>query len=283
MQPSISRDSIRSRTKGVTVSSWRFLNTGADGGAVNMAIDEAMLIGVNRGTTPPTVRVYAWDPPTVSLGYAQRVEDELDLEAVGNCGFGVVRRPTGGRAVLHAGELTYSVVGPAGEDPLGRSIMEAYEAIARALAAGLGRLGVEVELAPVATEAMSRDGASPPCFASAGRYEIVVGGRKLIGSAQRRVGRGVLQHGSLLTDATHERIADVMLLADDRRRETVRRLLGQKTTHLSALLGRPVGFDEVAAAVRLGFADAWGVSLDEGCLTEAERKVAETLATEYAI
>ncbi len=267
----------------MTVSSWRFLNTGADGGAVNMAIDEAMLIGVNRGTTPPTVRVYAWDPPTVSLGYAQRVEDELDLEAVGNCGFGVVRRPTGGRAVLHAGELTYSVVGPAGEDPLGRSIMEAYEAIARALAAGLGRLGVEVELAPVATEAMSRDGASPPCFASAGRYEIVVGGRKLIGSAQRRVGRGVLQHGSLLTDATHERIADVMLLADDRRRETVRRLLGQKTTHLSALLGRPVGFDEVAAAVRLGFADAWGVSLDEGCLTEAERKVAETLATEYAI
>jgi len=265
------------------VASWRFINTGAGTGAVNMAIDEAMLLGVNRGTTQPTVRVYAWEPPTVSLGYAQQIEDELDLDAVRRFGFGVVRRPTGGRAVLHAGELTYSVVGPAGEDPLGSSIMEAYEAIARALAAGLGRLGVDVELAPVATEAMSRDGASPPCFASAGRYEVVVGGKKLIGSAQRRVGRGVLQHGSLLTDATHEQIADVILAADDRRRETVRRLLAQKTTHLQALLGRPVGFAEVAEAVKLGFAHAWGVSLDEGRLTETERDVAETLATEYAI
>jgi len=265
------------------VTSWRFLNTGADTGAVNMAIDEAMLVGVNRGTTPPTVRVYAWDPPTVSLGYAQRIENELDLEAVRRSGFGVVRRPTGGRAVLHAGELTYSVVGPAGEGPLGRSIMEAYEAIARALAAGLRRLGVEVELAQVASEAIGRDGASPPCFASAGRYEIVVGGRKLIGSAQRRVGRGVLQHGSLLMDSTHERIAELMLVADERRRETVRRLLAQKTTHLSALLERPVAFPDVAEAMRLGFADTWGVSLDEGRLTEAERKAAETLATEYAI
>ncbi len=265
------------------MASWRFLNTGAQNGVANMAIDEAMLVGVNRGSTPPTVRVYAWDPPTVSLGFAQRVEDELDLEALRGAGFGVVRRPTGGRAVLHAGELTYSVVGPAGEEPLGRSIMEAYEAIARALAAGLERLGVKVELASVATEAMGRGGASPPCFASAGRYEVVVGGRKLIGSAQRRVGRGVLQHGSLLTDATHERLADVMLVADVRRREIVRRLLRLKTTHLSALLGRAVPFAEVAEAVRLGFVDAWGISLDEGRLTEDERKAAETLATEYAM
>ncbi len=265
------------------MTTWRFLNTGPDSGAANMAIDEALLIGVNKGTTPPTVRVYAWDPPTVSLGYAQRIDAELDLEAVRRSGFGVVRRPTGGRAVLHAGELTYSVVGPAGEEPLGRSIMEAYEAIAQALAAGLSHLGIDVELAQVATEAMSRDGASPPCFASAGRYELVIGGRKLIGSAQRRVGRGVLQHGSVLTDATHERIADVMLLADDRRRETVRRLLRQKTTHLSGILGRPVLFAEVAEAVKCGFAHAWGVSLDEGRLTDAERKAVETLATEYAI
>jgi len=262
---------------------WRFLNTGASNGAVNMAVDEAMLVGVNRGTTPPTVRVYAWDPPTVSLGYSQRLEDELDLDAVRQAGFGVVRRPTGGRAVLHAGELTYSVVGPAGEVPLGRSIMEAYAAIAKALSAGLAELGVDVELAPVATQAVDREGASPPCFASAGRYEIVVDGRKLIGSAQRRVGRGVLQHGSLLTDATHERIADVMKVADERRRATVKRLLAAKTTHLSGLLGRPVAFGEVAEAVRLGFADAWGVSLHEGRLTDDEKATAKTLATEYAM
>lgn len=265
------------------MASWRFLNTGATNGAANMAIDEAMLVGVNRGTTPPTVRVYAWEPPTVSLGYAQRAEDELDLEAVRRAGFGVVRRPTGGRAVLHAGELTYSVVGPAGEEPLGRSIMEAYEAIARALAEGLRELGVEVELSPVATEAVGRDGASPPCFASAGRYEIVVDGRKLVGSAQRRVGRGVLQHGSLLTDATHERIAEVMRVEDERRRDAVRKVLARKTTSLSAILGRDVAFDEVAEAVRAGFARAWGVSLTEGRLTDGERETVKTLATEYAM
>ncbi len=265
------------------MASWRFLNSGALDGTTNMAIDEALLVGVNRGGTQPTVRVFAWDPPTVSLGYSQRVEEEFDLGAVREAGFGIVRRPTGGRAVLHAGELTYSVVGPAGEPPLGTSIMQAYEAIARALAAGLGLLGIRVELAQVRTEAVARGGAAPPCFASAGRYEIVVDGRKLVGSAQRRVGRGVLQHGSLLTDPTHERISEVMLLDDARRRERVRRLLASKTTNLSALLGRPVGFPEVAEAVREGFARAWGVSLHEAGLTAEEEETAKTLATEYAV
>lgn len=185
--------------------------------------------------------------------------------------------------MLHAGELTYSVVGPAGEAPLGATIMEAYEAIARALAAGLRRLGVEVELARVAAEPRRREGASPPCFASAGRHEIVVGGRKLIGSAQRRVGRGVLQHGSLLTDGTHERLADVMRIEDERRRETVRRVLREKTTHLSALLEHPVSFNEVADALRQGFEETWGLSLREACLTDGEREAAKTLATEYTM
>lgn len=265
------------------VTTWRFMNTGSRDGAANMAIDEALLVGTNRSLSPPTVRVYGWEPPTVSTGYSQDVSGELDLEACGREGFGVVRRPTGGRAVLHAGELTYSVVGPSGEPPLGGTIMEAYQAIAEALVAGLSALGVEADLARVATEARGRGGVSPPCFVSAGRFEVVVGGRKLIGSAQRRVGRGVLQHGSLLIDSTHERLADVLRLESDRERAVVRRALSTKTTDLNAILGRDVRFAEVADAMRSGFETAWGVKFNEAPLTDAESGLAEELSTNYAV
>jgi lipoate-protein ligase A len=249
-----------------------------------MAVDEAILAAVNGGSSPPTVRVYGWEPPTVSTGYSQSIERELDLEECRRRGFGVVVRPTGGRAVLHAGELTYSVVGRSGEPPLGTTIMETYLAIAQGLVAGLALLGLSAELAQVSTGPRERgDGASPPCFASAGRYEVVVGGRKLIGSAQRRVGRAVLQHGSLLIDATHEALADVQRVRDDREREVFRRALASKTTTLADALGRDVSFDEVARAVRLGFEDAWGFLLDEGGLTEGERNDAERLATERTV
>ncbi|MBD3366788.1 MAG: hypothetical protein GF405_01285 [Candidatus Eisenbacteria bacterium] len=249
-----------------------------------MAVDEAVLAAVNRGEAPPTVRVYGWEPPTVSTGYSQDIERELDIDECRRRGFGVVVRPTGGRAVLHAGELTYSVVGPSGVPPLGTTIMEAYLAIAQALVAGLSLLGLRAELAQVASDPRSRgEGASPPCFASAGRYEVVVGGRKLVGSAQRRVGRALLQHGSLLIDATHEQLAEVQRARSEREREIFRRALRSKTTTLERELGRPVSFDEVARAVRLGFENAWGVELDEGGLTEHEKADAEKLATERAV
>jgi len=266
------------------VSRWRFLNSGVSTGPVNMAVDEAVLAGVNRGGSPPTLRVYGWEPPTVSTGYSQDIEQELDLEACRDRGFGVVVRPTGGRAVLHAGELTYSVVGRSGEPPLGATIMETYRAIAQGLVAGLSLLGVSAELAQVSSEARGRSGgASPPCFASAGRFEVVLGGRKLVGSAQRRVGRAVLQHGSLLLDGAHEALAEVQQVNSEREREIFRRALRSKTTTLERELGREVSFDEVANAVRLGFENAWGLELAEGGLTDAEKSDVQKLATERAV
>jgi len=266
------------------MGAWRFLNTGAAPGSVNMAIDEALLAGVNRGSSPPTVRVYAWDPPTVSTGYAQDLSAELDLNACARAGVGVVRRPTGGRAVLHAGELTYSVVGESGEPPLGTSIMETYGVIAEALVVGLRSLGVAAELTAVPTATRGRgEGASPPCFVSSGRFEVVVEGRKLIGSAQRRVGRGVLQHGSLLVDERHEDLADLLRIDDERRRGAVRRTLRRKTTTLNRLLARPVAFDEVAAAVRYGFEEAWGFAFTEAALTDDESEESRRLATGYVV
>jgi lipoate-protein ligase A len=262
---------------------WRFLNTGLLDGAMNMAVDEALLLGLARGTTPPTVRVFGWRPPTVSAGYSQDLSRELDLEACRRAGFGVVRRPTGGRAVLHAGELTYSVVGASGEPPLGSSILETYRAIAEALLASLAELGVNAELAEVGGGARAREpGAAPPCFASAGRLEVVVGGRKLIGSAQRRSGDAVLQHGSLLLDGTHAAIADVLRIPDAARRLALRRMLGERTTNLAAILGRTVEFAEVARAVAGGFRGAWRLDLTEAGLTQTESQSARRLATRYA-
>jgi lipoate-protein ligase A len=266
---------------GAKVDSWRFLDSGHANGVTNMAIDEAILESLIDGASPPTVRVYAWQPPTVSVGRSQRLARELDLEACRREGFGVVGRPTGGRAVLHAGELTYSVVGRVGVHPLGGSIAETYRAIADGLLAALAELGVAAALAPVATTSRGREDVAPPCFVSAGRFEVVVQGRKLIGSAQRRSGGCVLQHGSLLLDDSHVRLADVMSLGSREEREAVRGMLRAKTTDLSSLLGRPVGFEETARAVRSGFEGAWGMKLSSGALTERETDAALAVATDY--
>lgn len=247
-----------------------------------MAIDKSLLNGVSDGTSPETVRVYGWKPPAVSIGYSQAVEKELDLEAIRAACVDVVRRPTGGRAVYHSGELTYSVAGRAGAWPLGRTISEAYGAIAQALLAGLAGMGIEASLAPASAGTDGRGpGPSPPCFVSSGRFEIVVDGRKLIGSAQRRSKGGVLQHGSLLVDSTHERLADFLLVGSEREREALRRLLSDMTTDLSVLLGGHVGFERVAYAIRSGFREAWGIDPREGSLSSEELKLAGRLASGY--
>lgn len=261
------------------MNSWRFLNSGPADGAANMAVDEAILEGVRAGMSPPTLRVYAWEPPAVSIGHSQKASTELDLAACRRMGFGVVRRPTGGRAVLHAGELTYSVVGRAGVPPLGRSIAESYEAIAKGLLAALAEIGVAAELAPVAAAPRTRGEVAPPCFVSAGRFEVVVAGKKLIGSAQRRVGTAVLQHGSLLMDGTHAEIAEVMRVKRESERETIRRTLSRKATDLSTLMAAPADFETLAAAVRTGFERAWGITLADGTLTERESEVVSGLTT----
>ena len=261
------------------MNSWRFLNSGPADGATNMAVDEAILEGVRDGTSPPTLRVYAWEPPTVSIGHSQKASVELDLDECGRRGFGVVRRPTGGRAVLHAGELTYSVVGRSGVPPLGGSIAESYRAIAGGLLLGLAELGVRAELAPVSAESRSRGEVAPPCFVSAGRFEVVVAGRKLIGSAQRRIGAAVLQHGSLLTDDTHLELAAVLRVRSEPERALIRRTLSRKATDLSELLEVPVEFEELARAVRTGFESAWRIELSDGTLTERESQTVERLTT----
>lgn len=262
---------------------WRFLNTGSGNAFFNMAVDEAIARGVENDASPPTVRAFGWTPPAVSFGYAQRIGREVDAARCRQRGIHLVRRPSGGRAVLHWNELTYSVA-CRGDDPLlGGAIQESYRKISACLVAGLQRLGVAARFEPRRTPVSSPrgEGLTSPCFSSTTQYEVTLDDRKIIGSAQRRLGGVLLQHGSLLLGPEHKRLID--LLPDRRQplKERFRRELDRHTVSLSEA-GRPADFDTVARALRDGFEKILDVTLIESTLTPEETADAERLViTKY--
>ena len=241
---------------------FRLLVTEPLGGSANMALDEALLESRLAGSGPPTLRFFAWAPPTLSLGYGQALDDRIDLGAAAALGIGLVRRPTGGSAILHEGpdlEVTYSVVAAAGDFPGADDLLETYRWIGVALERGLGGLGAPAAMVPV----QPSDPASMPafCFARTGSYEIEVEGRKLVGSAQRRQGAGFLQHGSIMLGAAPERLRRVFPGEADP-------LRGMTT--VEAVLGRRPSFDETVAALAAGFRATPSVDLAPGGLDAAE-------------
>jgi lipoate-protein ligase A len=283
---------------------WRFLDTGAGEGAMNMALDEALWRGCQLGTSPPTVRVYAWETPTLSIGHGQRVSRDIDLAALERLKIPLVRRPTGGRAVLHDRELTYSIVlrDEVGEGLRGAwreektqdispltlqkgSILADYALISRGLLLCLQRLGVPAKVSPPEVRP-GRQVGKGACFLSASAYEVVVPegdsgqGKKIIGSAQRRGGGALLQHGSLLLDLDIETLS---LLFKTRAPESRARLaqdLSQKTASLREALGREVSYPEAALALKGGFEEALRIALVPGPLTEGEERLARDLLIE---
>ena len=248
---------------------WRLLVTEPLDGATNMAVDEALLRARIDESGGPTVRFYGWRPATVSLGYAQPLHEAVDHEACRALGIGLVRRPTGGSAVLHEApdaEVTYSVVAREGDFPGADDVLETYRILGEGLAAGLAQLGVRARLTPLVR---GRRAASPVfCFRRAGAYELAVEGRKLVGSAQRRQRRAFLQHGSVLLDADPGRIRRVF----PREAEPTASL-----TTLADILGRSPGFDTVVTALGDGLAKALGVRLVPGGLSGDEWASVEAL------
>lgn len=261
---------------------WRFLNTHFGNAFFNMAVDEALVRAVEEGVALPTVRVFGWTPPAVSFGYAQRVAREVDLDRCRAQGIDIVRRPSGGRAVLHWNELTYSVVCPGNDPLLGGTILEAYRKISACLVAAIQRLGAEAAL-----ESRRQPVPSPrsehltsPCFSSTTQYEVTLQGKKLIGSAQRRLGDMLLQHGSLLIGPDHKRIVDLLPEHQEALQARFRRELDRHTISLQEVLNRPISFEEVADALRLGFQETLGVLLIEAPLSSGEASEAERLICE---
>jgi lipoate-protein ligase A len=240
-----------------------------------MAIDEAILESVLAGNAPPTLRLYAWAPPCLSLGHAQP-GDIVDEGSLASEGWGLVRRPTGGRALLHADELTYAVVATESLDGFGGGVLAAYRHLSRGLLAALERLGVRPD-APVAATPTATELGNPVCFEVPSAYEITVGGRKLMGSAQLRRRRGVLQHGSLPLFGDITRVVRALRFPDEVARRRAAERLRRHATTLEEQTGQVVAWSEAAAAFREGFTAALGWSLAEGSLTEAERALVEEL------
>lgn len=177
---------------------WDLVLDGALDGRQNMAIDAALLEEVNDSPEPRTiVRFYTWARPTLSLGRNQKIEKAADVDYCQAHGIDIVPRPTGGRAVLHDDELTYAIISN-DTSYFGDTIYANYKRVSEALCAGFNLLGVPAILAPDTRKPEPTSGSfDPPCFISPSRYELMVGGRKIVGSAQRRVRRGFLQHGSM--------------------------------------------------------------------------------------
>jgi lipoyl(octanoyl) transferase len=258
---------------------WRFINTGSCDPAYNMALDEAMLLHHDAGGTLPTLRVYGWTTPTLSLGYAQKTWQEVNLAACQQSGVSVVRRPTGGRAVLHDCEVTYSVVLPTAQS-LGPATLTAhYRRIGLALAAALQRLGLAVHLErPRLSAQPRRAAASPACFAAIARYELSAAGKKIVGSAQKRLQHTLLQHGSMPLHMERQRLFQCLQVPLEQRDALVQEAF-MTMTAINEIAPSPVTAHMLHEALREGFGGVFGVEIVDSPLFPTEERLADELYT----
>jgi lipoate-protein ligase A len=262
---------------------WRFINTGSHDAAYNMALDEAMLLLHEAGETLPALRVYGWDTPTLSLGYAQHAAREVDFEACEQDDVAVVRRPTGGRAVLHHLEVTYSVVLPTSLHQGADTLTEHYRLIGVALEAALHALGLPVRLERTRLRGHPRRAAtSPACFAALARYELSAGGKKIVGSAQKRLRRSLLQHGSIPLWLDRQRLFGYLRVPAERRPALIREAYTTMTA-VNEIAPATVSPAALHEALRAGFATSFGAALlDASPLPEELRLAQQLRATKYA-
>lgn len=284
----------------VQTTAWRLVTTVDLPGSLNMAVDEALLDSVIRGAAP-VLRFYTWQPPALSLGVNQPFSD-IDPAACRSRGFDIVRRITGGRAVLHQHELTYSLLARDSDERVSGGVLESYRKISQALVVGLRSLGIDVSLAEpratlVAELRAARRGANGPepapslapgsfsdysaaCFDMASAYELNAGGRKLVGSAQARRGGAILQHGSILLDVDWQAWTSVFAYPTERAKTLAAEKLQRRMTSIARELGRVVSGQQVAAVLARAFEAELHINLEPGDLSREEWEAAARLAAE---
>ena len=266
---------------------WRLIKDSYHTGFMNMAIDEAIMMAHREGLVPPTIRFYQWSPPAVSLGYFQDLKKEIDVDACKNLGVDIVRRPTGGKAVLHDKELTYSFIIRENHPLVNASILETYKKISGGMIRGLSYLGIKAELVPLREKLKSTPSGNEAkskiphsdiksiCFSVPSQYEVQVEGKKIVGSAQVRKREIVLQHGSLLIELEKDKLFSVFNFPSVQIRERLKTRF--KATSLEEILKKKINFSELSEILPRGFEEEFGVKLTEGKLTEQEEKISKGL------
>jgi lipoate-protein ligase A len=267
---------------GLPLSTWRIIRTPAARGAWNMAVDEALLEAVGQEGSLPVLRLFAWSPPCLSLGYGQPASD-VDLPALDQFGWDIVRRPTGGRAILHTDELTYSVIAPITEPRVAGSVLESYQRLSQALLAALRSLGLDAHADAKYVLPQGSQAGGPVCFEIPSNYEITVDGKKLVGSAQARRKEGVLQHGSLPLCGDLTRITQALRFKDaEARQRAADRLLAHAAN--TEMLGVPIPWEQAADAFEQAFSQVLNLRLAASGLTpQEEQRALELVATKYAL
>ncbi|MDO6655153.1 biotin/lipoate A/B protein ligase family protein [Anaerobacillus sp. 1_MG-2023] len=262
---------------------WAFIDSGERSPAYNMALDEALLKWHSDGTIPPVIRFYGWNPPTLSIGYFQRIERDINMDAVEKNGLGFVRRPTGGRAVLHDQEVTYSVIVSEDYPDMPSTVTEAYRVISEGLLIGFRKLGLNAYFAVPETDAEKEELRAPRsgvCFDSPSYYELVVEGRKVAGSAQTRQKGVILQHGSILLDIDEDQLFDCFKFKNERIRERMQRGFRKKAVAINSLRETPVSISEAVKAFYDGFQQGLDIELVPYQLTNEQESFVVQLAEE---
>ncbi|HDQ03380.1 MAG TPA: lipoate--protein ligase family protein [Deltaproteobacteria bacterium] len=256
---------------------WRLIAYEVNDFFENMAIDEAIFLEASSGKVPPTLRFYGSSPAAVSIGYFQDIKKEVNIGECNKRNIGIVRRITGGKAVFHCDEITYSVAVSKPDKMFPADIAGTYHIISKCIVRGLAGLGIEAYLAE--DKRMQPAGHYKSCcFSMPSKNELLVDERKICGSAQIRKKDGFLQHGSLLLNFSAQDTASLLL---PRRSLEQIEDLNKAVTAINDELTAPLETREICRALENGFANELGIELAAGDLSAAEKSLKKSLAEKY--
>lgn len=259
---------------------WRLIKNKSYDGAMNMAIDEAISLAYKEGKVNPTVRFYTWKPACLSIGYFQKLESDIDLIACKENNIDYVRRITGGRAVLHDKELTYSIVVGEENPIIDKSINLSYRFISEGLVKGLHLSNIPTDDLN-SGEHITRGNLSAACFNAHASYEITINNKKIVGSAQHRKDGVLLQHGSIVLDFNVENLFNLIKMKTPELKERSKRFTANKASGIENETGRSIDIDTLEENLIKGLSSHLNVEFVEEELTDYELNLANELYKKY--
>lgn len=262
---------------------WGFLDTGYQDAATNMALDESLLNWHRRGEIPPTLRFYGWTKPSLSVGRFQQVESQINFDSVERYECDFVRRLTGGSAVLHDDELTYSIVVTEKHPNIPKTVREAYYILTKGIMEGYRNLGIKAEYA-YPTKRITKKDRSSVCFEQVTYYEMVIEGKKLSGNAQTRKDGVLLQHGSIPMSINEQMLFDLFLFPSEEVRKQQQAAFSTKAIAINDITNEQHTYEQLAEAFYKGFETGLDVKFLPIRLTDIQWAEVHQLAqTKYAV